>query len=58
MCGSYKNNKVSIYNYRKRNLDKCREIVKLYKRQYDAKKKYFNVDIVCKEHLRLLRNLY
>jgi len=58
MTGTYLQNKKSIYTYREKHLDKCREIVKLYKRTYDAKKKYYNVDIACKEHLRLLRELY
>ena len=58
MHGTYLQNKNAIYNYRKKNPEKCKEIQLVANRKHYEKKKYYNVEIVCKEHLRLLRNLY
>ena len=50
MKGTYLQNKQSIYNYREKNLEKCRAIQKEYKRKVYIWKK------ISKEFLAILRD--
>ena len=47
MPPTYKQNKTHIYKYREKNIDKVREMQKLYKRRKDAwlkvQKEFFNI---------------
>jgi len=47
MSSKYQKNKTHIYNYREKNLDKVREMQKLYKRRKDTwlkiQKEFFNI---------------